>query len=788
MDQHPDRHTPLAARGGTTPLDTTARRFARPGNAAWVIALGSLLLLPQLGSFGLWDPVEIQHADVARDALEKGSLLDVTVGGTYAPRAVLPVWLVAAGFKVLGTSELAARLPLAIVGLLGLLVAFRLGKRLVDERAGLAATFVLATCPGYLLQSRQLGGEVVLYVGLLAAVGGLLSWVMPADGRRSWIDLALGGVGLVAGSLSGGLLVGWLFPVIVSGLSLRLIGSAGAEPPTPAEGAPTGGVARSSWHAAWPGLWTTLLLSLGLVGLVLLYAASPVGLRKLAEDGSSTLVWPRQGVWLVLGGSWRPVEPPPSFDLPLRRLGYLAFPWIGVLPIALGGFILRARDSRIGAPERLLGTLVVVSITLGYLVTVVASMFLGPHHFAALPLIALGVGVWLSRAGEGWSRAEPIAPYGALVAAGVLAAIQQDFSAEPSTLALSHLLEDVQFPLKLDLRVWVRAFGLVLPACAFVALAAPGASTEAWWGGERWYGRASKWVRPVMVRVVRWTRLAALLLVLGFAAWMAHWLTPQLSLHMSNKALYQTYHRCLGEAKEAGMLGQYRTSGRGAAYYTGGQVVEIPSQADLLARLRGAERFFAVIPADQLGTIDQAARQQRVSYYVLDARSSKALIISNQLGGACNSDKNPLRELVRTTPPAAISKRVSANFENRVELIGAAYPDVVRSGSSFKITLYFHVLDAVPANYKIFLHFDKPASRFHGDHPPLQEMYPTQYWLRGDYIVDTHEVDLPLLTTAPGVYQIYAGFWLGSKRLKVVSGPNDGSDRVPIGQIHVRVY
>ena len=94
----------------------------------------------------------------------------------------------------------------------------------------------------------------------------------------------------------------------------------------------------------------------------------------------------------------------------------------------------------------------------------------------------------------------------------------------------------------------------------------------------------------------------------------------------------------------------------------------------------------------------------------------------------------------------------------------------------------------MPPNYQIFLHFDKPSSRFHGDHKPLGEMYPTQYWLPGDYIIDTHEVELPLLTTSPGLYTIYAGFWLGSKRLKVTKGPSDGSDRVRLGQIQVRVY
>jgi hypothetical protein len=92
----------------------------------------------------------------------------------------------------------------------------------------------------------------------------------------------------------------------------------------------------------------------------------------------------------------------------------------------------------------------------------------------------------------------------------------------------------------------------------------------------------------------------------------------------------------------------------------------------------------------------------------------------------------------------------------------------------------------MPAGYKVFLHFDQPASRFHGDHEPLGGKYPTQYWLPGDYIVDTHEVEIPLITTPSGVYTIYMGFWLGEGRLKVVEGANDGVNRVQLGTLKVR--
>jgi len=140
---------------------------------------------------------------------------------------------------------------------------------------------------------------------------------------------------------------------------------------------------------------------------------------------------------------------------------------------------------------------------------------------------------------------------------------------------------------------------------------------------------------------------------------------------------------------------------------------------------------------------------------------------------------------VLSSPPKP-RKVLTANFENRVRLLGYDVPDVVTRGGKFRITLYFHVLGTLPSGYKLFIHFDQPANRFHGDHEPLDGKFPTQYWLKGDYIVDPHDVEIPLITTPSGTYTMYMGFWLGSQRLKVIDGPNDGVNRVRLGVLKVR--
>jgi hypothetical protein len=269
---------------------------------------------------------------------------------------------------------------------------------------------------------------------------------------------------------------------------------------------------------------------------------------------------------------------------------------------------------------------------------------------------------------------------------------------------------------------------------------------------------------------------------LVFAGWCAFYLTPQLSLHLSNKGLFEIYHTCRADGEK---LAQYQVPGRGAVYYNNGEVEELRSQDQLFQTLRDSNRWFVLVPSTQLAQLDQAARQAKVTYYVLDDRSSQFLILSNQLRGSCNKDLNPLRRYVLDHPPK-VPKAISANFENKVKLLGYSVADEVTRGGKFPITLYFQVLDKVPSGYKLFLHFDQPAARFHGDHEPLDGKFPTQYWLPGEYIIDTHEVEIPFITTSSGPYTIYMGFWRGEERLKVVAGPNDGSNRVPIGRIRVK--
>jgi hypothetical protein len=726
---------------------------------AWILLVGALLIFPKLQSFGLWDPAEIRLADVARD-LSEGK----KVTPSKRPTPPLSTWVMATGFKVLGINELAGRLPLALAGLLALLLANRIISRLFTPKAGLLAALVLVTTPAFLFQSRQLASDMIYYLALLASAGGLACYLWPQDNRHSRLDLAIGGLGLVAGFLAKGWILGFFFPIFCLALAIgdswrtRSWEEAIEETKEEVDGeSPFRGsdvAIPTDYHTVSQSVsrhWQKLALAVGAALLV------SVGFYFYLGGGS--------GLWFAL--PLKKVTLAPTFDKAFRDLGFGTFPWFGLLPAALFLFV---RSQMGGAEKRTrdaFGKVLILSlVVIGYLLMTVWPGFAGKIRFPALPWLCLGIGVFLY---QGFTR-ELYLPLLGITALALLLVLQQDFYVSPGSLAFSHLTEKAKFPVDLNIKWAVRGFGVAFALLFFTAL-----------GGRVYLTTWLKRFDPAG-KVSRWAWFAMIPLSLTLAGWNSWVLTPQLSLHMSNKALFQTYHEC---KKDGEKLSQYRVSGRGAAYYNNGKIDQVGDQKKLFQLLKAKTRTFVLVPADQMASLDRSARQSKVPYYVLDDRNSKYLILSNQLDGKCSEDKNPLRRFVLQKRPNP-AHAIAVNFEDRVEMIGYDMPAEVRRPGKLKMRLYFHVKTRVPANYKLFMHFDQPGHRFHGDHTPLGGKYPTQYWLPGDYIIDEYEIDLPLLTTPGGTYTPYIGFWLGNKRLKVKSGPADKSNRVRLGKLRVR--
>jgi hypothetical protein len=261
-----------------------------------------------------------------------------------------------------------------------------------------------------------------------------------------------------------------------------------------------------------------------------------------------------------------------------------------------------------------------------------------------------------------------------------------------------------------------------------------------------------------------------------------YWLVPELSKHLSSKGLFSRYQALGGSDGE---LGQYHAAGKGIDYYFRGKATDLMTLDQLFSFLGKPRRTFVVMPAEELPAIDQYAKTHSQPYLVIDDTNSRFLLLSNRLGPG-EQDRNPLRRLVVRDLPRQPQHVVNANFEDKVELVGYDAPNTVDRGRQFTITLYYKVKAPLGTNYKVFVHFDGPGHRVNGDHVPLDGKFPTSNWVPGYYIIDEHPMTAERTGTPEGVYKIYTGFWLGSQRLQVKSGPSDGENRVQLGTVVVR--
>jgi hypothetical protein len=82
---------------------------------------------------------------------------------------------------------------------------------------------------------------------------------------------------------------------------------------------------------------------------------------------------------------------------------------------------------------------------------------------------------------------------------------------------------------------------------------------------------------------------------------------------------------------------------------------------------------------------------------------------------------------------------------DQVELIGYDMPDgAPPSGEPLTITLYWRALAEMNENYTVFVHLlDRDGMpQAQGDGPPLNNDYPTSYWMAGDVLADVHTIPL----------------------------------------------
>ena len=163
-----------------------------------VLALAFTSPLWDLGH-PLWEVDDARYAEVPREMAERGDWLSPTLDYVdYIEKPPLIYWLSAASYRLFGTNEAAARLPLALFSMLGMLGAWWLAAWLYGPAAGPVAAVILGTGVQYFAFSHFITPDMALSVSLLWTTALALRCLrQPEDSRwagpLAWIAAA-GGV------------------------------------------------------------------------------------------------------------------------------------------------------------------------------------------------------------------------------------------------------------------------------------------------------------------------------------------------------------------------------------------------------------------------------------------------------------------------------------------------------------------------------------------------------------------------------------------------------------------
>lgn len=121
--------------------------FARLGSGFWLVAIISVMIMfSNLGGIPLLDPDEPVYAETPKEMFAFNEFVSPRIYGEYwYDKPPMYYWLVAGSYKIFGVTEFAARFPSALLAVACTLAVYFFGRRLLNERAGLAGALVLAT-------------------------------------------------------------------------------------------------------------------------------------------------------------------------------------------------------------------------------------------------------------------------------------------------------------------------------------------------------------------------------------------------------------------------------------------------------------------------------------------------------------------------------------------------------------------------------------------------------------------------------------------------------------------
>lgn len=160
----------------------------------WVIIVGSLLYMPMLGMFSLWDPWETHYGEVAREILARDDWVSLwwAQDGWFWSKPILNFWIQSLAMGSLGThfqpdqmligaagapvahSEWVVRMPNVLMTIGAMYLLYKGVAKVFGRRAGLLGAIVLATMPDWFFLAHQTMTDMPFVAAMTAAMGLLL--------------------------------------------------------------------------------------------------------------------------------------------------------------------------------------------------------------------------------------------------------------------------------------------------------------------------------------------------------------------------------------------------------------------------------------------------------------------------------------------------------------------------------------------------------------------------------------------------------------------------------------
>lgn len=176
-----------------------------------LIGLSSLLLLFMLGMQELWTQ-EIRWAEICKTMLATHDYLHPYLYGyPYYDKPLMSYWFMIASTFLLGQlSEWSLRLPSALAGITAIGCIYYIGKKLVNQRVGIIAGWMLITTYYFIFWARTANSDMLNVAGILLSI----AWYFGHKNKPTFINYVIFFVIMSVASLCKGLLAA-VIPLLV---------------------------------------------------------------------------------------------------------------------------------------------------------------------------------------------------------------------------------------------------------------------------------------------------------------------------------------------------------------------------------------------------------------------------------------------------------------------------------------------------------------------------------------------------------------------------------------------